>query len=70
MKRKHLTVIKETDSGRNKTFKDTRTGRVIPRAQLVKEIGQGKHPGYHVREVNGTLTPVSNPDGKEGNNLG
>jgi len=65
---KNVKVVQETPSGRNTKFQDG--PRVISRPEFVKEIKQGEHPDYHVRRVNGVPTPVSNPDGKKGNNLG
>jgi Protein of unknown function (DUF3892) len=67
---KRIKVTNESDSGRNQVFKDTRTGKEMTREQLVKQIEQGTYPNYHVREVNGIKTPVSNPDQSENNNLG
>lgn len=40
------------------------------RVEFVKQIEHGKFPDYYVRKINGLKTPVSMPDGKEGNNLG
>ncbi|MCL2847842.1 MAG: DUF3892 domain-containing protein [Firmicutes bacterium] len=68
--KKPVKVIKETSSGRNVKFKDVKTGETMTRPQFVKEIGKGNYPDYHVRNINGLATPVSNPDGKEKNNLG
>lgn len=67
---KRIAVTKESDSGRNLGFKDTRTGERLSRAGLVQKIEQGMYSNYHVREINGVKTPVSNPDRSEGNNLG
>jgi hypothetical protein len=67
---KRIKVISESDSGRNQTFKDTRTGQEMTREQFVQQIDQGAYPNYHVREVKGIKTPVSNPDQSENNNLG
>ncbi len=52
------------------SFHDNFTGQEMTRARFVREIERGNYPNYHVRDVNGFKTPVSNPDGKEGNNLG
>jgi len=68
--KKPIRATQESESGRNLRFKDESTGREKTRAQLVKEIEAGQHPGYHVRVINGIKTPVSNPDGKTKNNLG
>ncbi|MDE0246372.1 MAG: hypothetical protein OXO56_00370, partial [Gammaproteobacteria bacterium] len=46
------------------------TGADMTRAQFVREIEQGNYPNYHVREIDGVKTPVSNPDGSSRNNLG
>ena len=53
----------------NQRFADTRTGVEMTRAEFVRQIEQGSYPNYHVREIRGTKTPVSNPDKSEGNNL-
>ena len=42
----------------------------MTRAQFVKAIKQGSFPDYHVRNINGIKTPVSNPDKTKKNNLG
>lgn len=70
-KKPRLVVVAETPTGRNSHFNDTRSGETISRAEAVRRIESGQYPDYHVREVNGVKTPVSNPDGKGGkNNLG
>lgn len=66
---KRIKVTGEQDTGRNEKFVDTRTGAGMTRAQFVRQIEQGTYPKYHVREVNGIKTPVSNPDKSERNNL-
>lgn len=65
-----LSVTKETESGRNTGFRDNRTGEKMNRSELVSAIKAGEYPDYHVRNVNGLPTPVSNPDRKKDNNLG
>ena len=67
---KRIKVIKESDSGQNQRFHDNFTGAEMTRAQLVRKIELGNYPNYHVREINGVKTPVSNPDGNPNNNLG
>lgn len=62
-------VTQESDSGRNKRFRDTRTGEEMTRAQFVKQIENGQYPNYHVRKINKIKTPVSNPDNTTNNNL-
>lgn len=65
-----IKVTKETDSGRNVGFLDTRTGKTMTRAEFVRAIENDQYQRYHVREINGVKTPVSNPDRSENNNLG
>ena len=65
-----VVVTKESESGRNQKFKDTGSGRTMNRQEFVHKIVNDKYPDYHVRRINGVLTPVSNPDKKKGNNLG
>ena len=69
MARKRVVVTKETSTGRNVGFHDNRTNKDMSRAEFVKKIEQGAYPNYHVRDVNGVKTPVSNPDGSTNNNL-
>ena len=63
-------VTRESDSGRNQHFRDTRSGQKMSRQEFVRKIESGEYPRYHTRVINGVRTPVSNPDGKENNNLG
>lgn len=67
---KRITVINETDTGRNQEFRDNVTGRTMSRPDFVRRIEAGEYPNYHVRIIDGVSTPASNPDGSEGNNLG
>ncbi|MBC2120328.1 hypothetical protein [Listeria marthii] len=66
---KRITVTSEDSSGRNKNFHDNFKGTDMTREQFVKEIKQGNYKKYHVRNVNGVATPVSNPDKTRNNNL-
>jgi len=70
MPRKTVRTTKESDTGRNVLFLDKSTNERMTRAQFVKKIEMGQYSKYHIREINGVKTPVSNPDGKEYNNLG
>ena len=67
---KRITVIKESDTGRNQRFRDNVTGREMTSRQFVSAIRRGDYSNYHVRTIGNTPTPVSNPDQKQGNNLG
>jgi hypothetical protein len=69
MARKRVTVTRESGSGRNQKFHDNYTGDDMTRAQFVKKIEQGDYSNYHVRNLNGIKTPVSNPDASRNNNL-
>lgn len=67
---KRVTVTKETSTGRNVCFHDNYTGKNMSRSQFVCEIGKGNYSNYHVRNIKGISTPVSNPDRSINNNLG
>lgn len=66
---KRVRVTQESDTGRNERFHDNRTGRDMSRPEFVRQIESGNYPNYHIREINGVRTPVSNPDSSENNNL-
>ncbi len=66
---KTVVVTGESDSGRNQKFYDQKSHKSMTRAEFVEKIEDGKFPDYHVRNINGLNTPVSNPDRSEGNNL-
>jgi hypothetical protein len=67
---KRITVVDETESGRNQAFRDNVSGQVMTRPEFVRRIEAGNYPNYHVRIIDGISTPASNPDASEGNNLG
>ncbi len=69
MARKRVSVTGESSTGRNKQFRDNYTNKEMTRTQFVKEIKQGNYSNYHVRNINGIDTPVSNPDKSTNNNL-
>ena len=64
-----MRVIKKNPTGRNLQFQNKNTGRKMSRAEFVRAIKSGQYPDYHTRNINSFETPVSNPDGTEGNNL-
>jgi hypothetical protein len=70
MGRKRITVIDESNSGRNIRFHDNYSNRNMSRAEFVSRIKAGQYENYHVRKINGVETRVSNPDKSENNNLG
>lgn len=63
-----IKASKEDVSGRNTHF-SVGNRKNVTRVQVVKEIKNGQHPGYHVRKINNVLTPVSNPDKNANNNI-
>ena len=68
-RRPRVEVTRETATGRNQQFRDSRTGRSMTRPQFVKAIEAGNYPNYHVRKIGGIKTPASNPDDSATNNL-
>jgi hypothetical protein len=67
--KKRITVIEKSETGRNQLFKDNFKKKTMSRPEFVKEIKKGKYHNYHIREINGIETPVSNPDDNPKNNL-
>ncbi len=67
---KRISVTSENSTGRNLTFHDNYTGANMTRSQFVNQINNGNYEHYHVRNINGIATPVSNPDSSSRNNLG
>jgi hypothetical protein len=70
MGRKRVKVTNENSIGRNQNFHDNYTTADMTRTQFVKQIESGNYNNYHVRNINGIKTPVSNPDRATNNNLG
>lgn len=70
MGRKRISVTSENKTGRNKQFRDNYSKRSMSRSEFVTQIKNGKYENYHVRNVHGKDTPVSNPDKTRNNNLG
>lgn len=70
MGRQRVSVTRESDTGRNEKFHDNYKGTDMTRSQFVREINNGNYENYHVRNINGIPTPVSNPDSTRNNNLG
>ena len=70
MGRQRVSVTRESNTGRNQGFFFYFTGSNMTRGQFVKEINSGNYSNYHIRNINGVATPVSNPDSTRNNNLG
>jgi hypothetical protein len=66
---KRVKVTQESETGRNERFHDNFTGADMTRPQFVNAIERGDYPKYHIREIDGVKTPVSNPDSSTNNNL-
>lgn len=69
MARKRISVTKESKTGRNTNFIDNYKHDKFTRNEFVKKIEKGQYDNYHVRNINGIKTPVSNPDRSINNNL-
>lgn len=65
-----ISVTKESPTGLNTRFKVRGTAAEKPRTQLIKEVKQGLHAGYHTRNNGRVEFVASNPDGAKSNNLG
>lgn len=66
---KRITVVQESGTCRNEKFRDSQTGTVMSRPELVRKIESGQYPNYHTSKINNLKTPVSNPDSFKKNNL-
>ena len=49
-------------NGENETYRIPGRGAEIPREQLVKEVEQGRHPGFHVYQRGDDKFVRANPD--------
>lgn len=70
MARKRVTVIQQDQNGRNVKFRDNYKNTTMSLNQFVRQIENGNYENFHIREINGVKTPVSNPDSSKLNNLG
>jgi len=66
---KPVIAIDKSKSGRNELFYDTNKQIELSREEFIVKIQSGGYPGYTVKNIRGTPTPVSNPDGRKANNL-
>ena len=64
-----LKVERESKTGLNTHFRDTRTNEVLTRGETVKRVNKGEYPDYHVANINGKNVVKSNPDPNKRNNL-
>lgn len=71
MAKQRLIVTKESNTGMNQEFHDTKTGENMTRTEVARTIDAGKYPAYHhFRNHEGELIIRSNPNGKSDDNLG
>lgn len=74
MEKAKLIVTKETDTGRNIEFQDTRNNRIMTDSELISRLKTGNssyNEDYCVKhDKNGREYVASKPDGKLNNNLG
>lgn len=74
MEKAILKVTKETKTGKNIQFQDTRNNKKMSNTELIKKLETGKsvyNDNYCVKhDKNGNKYIASKPDGKEKNNLG
>lgn len=66
---KPVVAIGKSKSGRNELFYDTAKQIELSREEFIAKIQEGDYPGYTVKNIRGTPTPVSNPDDRRTNNL-
>ena len=74
MAKKVLKVTKETKTGKNIQFQDTRNNKIMSDKELISRLEKGTsayNEGYSVKkDKNGQKYVASKPDGNEKNNLG
>lgn len=68
-KSKPIVVLKEDKNGRNELFFDLVKNIPLTREEFITAIETGSYPDYTVKSIHGAPTPVSNPDGRQTNNL-
>jgi hypothetical protein len=71
---KNVKVTKQSSTGLNLQFFDSKKNRTMSRGEFADAIESGLYPDYHVRHIKvGNVEkriPASNPDNNENNNLG
>ncbi len=65
-----VVVLKQSQTGRNEYFFDTKIKKTMSRSEFVKAIKAGRYPGYRVAVLYGVATPISISDGDSKNNFG
>ncbi|MDC7250425.1 MAG: hypothetical protein PQJ49_10965 [Sphaerochaetaceae bacterium] len=68
-KKQRLKVIKQSSTGLNLTFIDTKTNKRLTRDKVVKQINAGGYPDYITYKFNNKDIVRSKPDKNKKNNL-
>lgn len=63
-----ITGNNDGPNGRNETYNVGRR-KNVRRAEMVREVEQGKHPGNHVVKINGKKYVRDNPDPSKKDNV-
>lgn len=66
---KHIKGNQDGVNGGNDTYNIVGRGTNIPRATIVKEIKQGKHPEHTVTKINNEEYAKSKPNSTENDNI-
>lgn len=64
-----MSKITSNKNSLGKTISYIVDGKKQSTQQTVREVENGKHENYHVREMNGKRFIASNPDNKTSNNV-
>ncbi len=65
-----VVVVEESGTGRNLTFRDTRSGHIMSVQEFCDAIGAGEYARYQVRRRRGHIYPQSKPNWRKDDNLG
>ncbi len=67
--KKRVSVTEESPTGRNTNFRDNETDEDLTLRKFIDTFNKYCRK-YHIRNIGGVKTPVSNPNGKKDDNLG
>ena len=63
-----MSIKKTTPQGKPPKY-DVNKQHNVPRTEVVKQINEGKHPGFNTPKIGGKEYPRANPDGSTKNNV-
>ena len=63
-----ITGNNDGPNGRNESYR-VGNRHNVPRPQVVREVEQGQHPGYHVVKIDGEKYVRDNPDRSKSDNV-